>query len=208
MKPGDLRHALRWLRAAQTAPGVARVSRLQGDALPDAVRSGLLSLRESGRLGMVPDEEGYTYTFNPERLRPSWDEMGMETAQLWAARSVDPRHQVGAAILSDRTHTLVAVGFNGRYAGSLSESRVSDEPGKSGFVHAEVNAILNANWQPDEMHALYCTHEPCPDCALVILAVMKRHRLTRLIYSNSYVAADGRHGGVILSDAGIGVLQW
>lgn len=134
--------------------------------------------------------------------RPSFDEMGMETARLWAQRSADPKHKVGAAILSARSHTLVSIGYNGRHPGSPTEERASLEVGGSLYIHAEQNALLRARWEPGETHHLYVTHAPCPECALLILAA--RH-VSRVMIGNPY-AMPGRPDGVsILRAAGIEV---
>ncbi|MFC4424681.1 deaminase [Deinococcus navajonensis] len=136
--------------------------------------------------------------------RPSFDELGLATARLWATRSADAKVQVGACIL-DRHHRVVGVGYNGRAAGEPNE-RESLEQGHSGFIHAEVNALLAANWN-GEGHALYVTHEPCATCARLIV---NSRRVGRVVYTSAYsealrVAAGLPSGAQILRDAGIEV---
>ncbi len=138
--------------------------------------------------------------------RPSFDELGLATARLWATRSADAKVQVGACIL-DRHHRVVGVGYNGRAAGEPNE-RESLEHGASGFIHAEVNALLAAHWN-GEGHTLYVTHEPCSVCARLII---NSRRVGRVVYRTPYheenrAAAGLPFGADILRSAGIEVEQ-
>jgi len=140
--------------------------------------------------------------FSPDR--PTWDEMGMATARLWAMRSADPKVKVGACIL-DHHHRVVGVGYNGRAAGEPNE-RESLEQGQSGAIHAEVNALLAAHWEA-EGHTLYVTHAPCAQCARLIV---NSRRVRRVLYATPYeeVARTERglpSGPDILRAAGIEV---
>lgn len=138
--------------------------------------------------------------------RPSFDELGLATAKLWATRSADAKVQVGACIL-DRHHRVVGVGYNGRAAGEPNE-RESLVHGASGFIHAEVNALLAANWN-GEGHSLYVTHEPCSTCARLII---NSRRVSRVIYAAAYtedvrVSQGLPSGADILRSAGIEVVH-
>lgn len=138
--------------------------------------------------------------------RPSFDELGLATARLWATRSADSKVQVGACIL-DRHHRVVGVGYNGRAAGEPNE-RESLSQGHSGFIHAEVNALLAANWN-GEGHTLYVTHEPCAACARLIV---NSRRVARVMYESAYresvrVESGLPSGEAILRDAGIEVVH-
>lgn len=136
--------------------------------------------------------------------RPSFDELGLATARLWASRSADSKVQVGACIL-DRHHRVVGVGYNGRAAGEPNE-RESLMQGGSGFIHAEVNALLAANWN-GEGHTLYVTHEPCSVCARLIV---NSRRVSRVMYAAPYREESRAQAGLpsgaeILRSAGIEV---
>lgn len=122
--------------------------------------------------------------------RPSFDELGLATARLWATRSADAKVQVGACIL-DRWNRVVGVGYNGRAAGEPNE-RESLEQGQSGFIHAEVNALLAANWN-GEGHTLFVTHEPCATCARLIV---NSRRITRVVYATEYTETARRDAGL------------
>lgn len=137
--------------------------------------------------------------------RPTFDELGLATAKLWATRSADPKVQVGACIL-DRHHRVVGVGYNGRATGEPNE-RESLSHGASGFIHAEVNALLAANWN-GENHTLYVTHEPCSTCARLII---NSRRVSRVVYAVPYreearAEAGLPFGADILRAAGIEVI--
>lgn len=136
--------------------------------------------------------------------RPSFDELGLATARLWASRSADSKVRVGACIL-DRHHRVVGVGYNGRAAGEPNE-RESLSQGHSGFIHAEVNALLAANWN-GEGHTLYVTHEPCAACARLIV---NSRRVARVMFETAYRETNRVESGLpsgeqILRDAGIEV---
>lgn len=136
--------------------------------------------------------------------RPTFDELGLATARLWATRSADSKVQVGACIL-DRHHRVVGVGYNGRAAGEPNE-RESLDQGLSGFIHAEVNALLAANWN-GEGHTLYVTHEPCATCARLIV---NSRRVGRVAFASAYseisrVQSGLPSGAEILRAAGIEV---
>lgn len=139
--------------------------------------------------------------------RPTFDELGIATARLWATRSADAKVQVGACLL-DHFHRVVGVGYNGRAAGEPNE-RESLEQGQSGFIHAEVNALLAANWN-GEAHTLYVTHEPCATCARLIV---NSRRVRRVVFDTEYTeqvrAASGLpSGAAILAASGVVVERW
>lgn len=134
--------------------------------------------------------------------RPTFDELGMATARLWGTRSADAKVQVGACLL-DHNNRVVGVGYNGRAAGEPNE-RESMEQGLSGFIHAEVNALLAANWN-GERHTLYVTHEPCATCARLIV---NSRRVVRVLFATEYkeqarLDANLPSGADILRAAGI-----
>ena len=72
--------------------------------------------------------------------RPSWDEVWMKTASILSERSYDPRHRVGAIVVTDDNTQVLAVGYNGNYSGGPNEVE-STTPGESGMIHAEINAL-------------------------------------------------------------------
>lgn len=138
--------------------------------------------------------------------RPTFDDLGLATAKLWATRSMDEKFQVGACLL-DQHHRVVGVGYNGRAAGEPNE-RESLAHGLSGFIHAEVNALLAANWN-GEGHTLYVTHAPCAACARLIV---NSRRVGRVVYASEYTEAPRQEaklpsGPDILRAAGLEVVR-
>lgn len=98
-----------------------------------------------------------------------WDIRFMELAHHVAAWSKDPSTKVGAVIVKP-DKTIVSVGYNGFPRGVDDDpSRYDNRDMKYKFVvHAEANAILNAN-SPVKGCILYVTHQPCCECAKLII---------------------------------------
>lgn len=113
--------------------------------------------------------------------RPGWDDYYLGIARTVAARGECTRRQVGAVIVKDRA--IVSTGFNGAPPGEKScldgacpRALFDPTPGvgyaATGCVviHAEVNALLRADWDRMQGAVLYCTDEPCEMCAPLIRA--------------------------------------
>lgn len=127
--------------------------------------------------------------------RPGWNDVWMRVARLIAERSIDPRLKVGCVIVDQENRSVLGLGYNGDEAGGPHVVD-STEPGQSGFVHAEINALIKA-------HAvygatMYVTHSPCAVCAR---AIVNSH-IGSVIYGERY--RDGR-GVEILKSAGVQV---
>ena len=106
--------------------------------------------------------------------RSTWPETWMTVARAMAQRSYDPRLQVGAIIVSEDNTQMLSVGYNGNYKGGPHEHE-SKEPGKSGFIHAEINALVKCDYNFAKAKHMYVTHSPCRDCSkLIINAEIKR----------------------------------
>jgi len=100
--------------------------------------------------------------------RPTWDEIWMRTAEILSERSYDPRHQVGAVVVTDDNTQVLAVGYNGNYAGGPNEAE-SLSPGESGMLHAEINALLKLDYNNPKKKKMYVTLSPCRMCAKAII---------------------------------------
>lgn len=104
----------------------------------------------------------------------SWNDYFMALAKLSAMRSKDPSTQVGACIVGPNKKVL-GVGYNGFPNGCSDD----DLPwGKEGgfqetkyahVIHAEINTILNSNFNNLQNTTLYATLFPCNECAKVIV---------------------------------------
>ncbi len=102
----------------------------------------------------------------------SWDEYFMGIAILAARRSKDPNTQVGACIVSP-DNIIISTGYNGMPKGCSDDefpwSRVGEDTKYPYVVHAELNAILNANGRDLRGSRLYVALFPCNECAKAII---------------------------------------
>jgi dCMP deaminase len=78
--------------------------------------------------------------------------------------SYDSKHQVGSIIVNSDFSNISAVGYNGNYPQGKNQ-RDSMETGMSGYLHAEENAIIEANLMHGEDYILFVTMTPCKMCA-------------------------------------------
>ena len=102
----------------------------------------------------------------------SWDEYFMGVAMLAARRSKDPSTQVGACIVS-QDNIIISTGYNGMPKGCSDDEfpwgREGAETKYPFVVHAELNAILNANGRDLRGSKLYVALFPCNECAKAII---------------------------------------
>ena len=102
----------------------------------------------------------------------SWDEYFMGIAMLAAKRSKDPSTQVGACIVST-DNIIISTGYNGMPKGWSDDEFPWEREGEENkypyVVHAELNAILNANGRDLRDSRLYVALFPCNECAKAII---------------------------------------
>ena len=104
----------------------------------------------------------------------SWDEYFMGVAMLAARRSKDPSTQVGACIVSE-DNIIISTGYNGMPKGCSDDEFPWERSGEETetkypyVVHAELNAILNANGRDLRGSRLYVALFPCNECAKAII---------------------------------------
>ena len=118
--------------------------------------------------------------------RPKWDEIWMTLTLLIAERSRDPRLKVGSVIVTEDNTTVLAIGYNGDQQGGTNQPD-SLEPGKSGFIHAEANALIKMNFSDHRNKKIYLTHSPCPVCARMIV----NSGIKKVIYCEEYRDSKG-----------------
>lgn len=98
----------------------------------------------------------------------SWDEYFMGIAMLAAKRSKDPNTQVGACIVS-QDNIIISTGYNGMPKGCSDDEypweRDGDQTKYPYVVHAELNAVLNANGRDLRGSKLYVALFPCNECS-------------------------------------------
>ncbi len=134
----------------------------------------------------------------------SWDEYFMGVALLASKRSKDPNTQVGACIVSS-DNIILSTGYNGFPVGCSDDEypwdREGDETKYPYVVHAELNAILNANGKSLHGAKIYVALFPCNECAKAII----QSGIREVIYlSDKYADSDAtRASKRMLASAGV-----
>ena len=132
--------------------------------------------------------------------RPEWDNIWMQMAHIISKRSYDPRHQVGAVVVTHDNTQVLAVGYNGNYAGGPNQVE-STTPGESGMIHAEINALLKMDYNNPKDKTIYVTLSPCRMCAKAIINA----GVSRVVYDEEYRDPAGVN---LLRDVGIQVSRF
>lgn len=118
-------------------------------------------------------------------------------ALILAKRSIDPRTQVGAIVVSADNTQVLAVGYNGDQKGG-SNTVESLEPGKSGTIHAEENALIKLDYSFPKRKIMYVTVSPCDMCAKKIINA----DISEVVYHHAYRDSSGvdrlKRAGVIV----------
>jgi dCMP deaminase len=120
----------------------------------------------------------------------------MDCAERFAQLSHAKRAKVGAIIVKD--NRIISIGYNGMPSGWENECEhnihhhelgTTTSVTKAEVLHAETNAIakLAQSSESSTGSTLFCTHEPCIECAKLIHQSGIRH----VIFKNSYDAAKG-----------------
>ena len=131
----------------------------------------------------------------------SWDEYFMGVAKLAARRSKDPNTQVGACIVS-QDDIIISTGYNGMPKGCSDDEfpweREGAETKYPYVVHAELNAILNANGRDLRGSRLYVALFPCNECAKAII----QSGVKEVVYlSDKYTGTPGNVASKRMLDA-------
>jgi dCMP deaminase len=92
----------------------------------------------------------------------------MDFAENISKRSYDSRFQVGSVVVTEDNCQVLAVGYNGNYAGGPNEVE-SNIPGESGMLHAEINALIKLDYNNPKNKKMYLTLSPCKMCAKAII---------------------------------------
>ncbi len=110
----------------------------------------------------------------------------MRVAMTIAERSVDPKHKVGAIVVSYDNTQVLALGYNGNYKGGPNTVE-SSSPGESGLLHAEINALLKMDYNTPKKKKMYVTLSPCRMCAKAIVNA----GIDEVIYLENYRDESG-----------------
>jgi dCMP deaminase len=127
--------------------------------------------------------------------RPTWDQVWGDVVNTIARRSPDPSFKVAAIVVTDDNTQLLSLGYNGDHAGG-SNCRESETPGESGFIHAEVNALIKLDFNSPKRKKMYVSLSPCRMCAKAIINA----RIDEVIYLEEYRDMSGVD---LLQQAGI-----
>lgn len=130
-------------------------------------------------------------------MRPTWDEVWSSFALSISKRSIDPRFKVGAVVVTEDNTQVLSIGYNGDHAGGPNEVE-SLEPGQSGCIHAEINALIKLDYNNPKKKKMYVTLSPCKMCAKAIVNA----NISEVIYLESYRDTSGL---VLLSSSGVKV---
>ncbi len=126
----------------------------------------------------------------------------IELAKLTATRSYANRAKVGAVVV--KSGQIISSGYNGTYAGDSNQCETDDgEKTLPNVIHAEKNAIMKLckSTITSEDASLFISHEPCNDCAsLIILSGIKD-----VYYSFSHKSKNFGSGVNLLKSKGIKV---
>ncbi|MDX1646764.1 MAG: deaminase [Longimicrobiales bacterium] len=126
--------------------------------------------------------------------RPPLFEVYMRMAEELAKRSTCARLRVGTVITDAHLENVVAIGYNGNVRGFPNRCD-SDEAGRCGCIHSEMNALVKAPGQLREKVA-FVTASPCVMCA----KLMVQANVSWLFYRERYRVGAGldvlERGGV------------
>lgn len=127
----------------------------------------------------------------PQQKRLSRPALFMQVAELFGQRSSCPRANVGAVAVKDRR--IVATGYVGAPSGLPHCNEAGCELGPDGgctrTIHAEANLVAWAARTGTSLEGsvIYCTHQPCLNCAKLIANV----GVQAMVWKNPYRSDDG-----------------
>ena len=133
-------------------------------------RAGLALLRKAGKVvvhypswrprGAGPHPAGLVAGRLPATL--TLPEAYQRFAEALALRSTDGSQKVGCVVVSADLERVLGVGYNGGAAGMNDRDFIPAD--RSGYVHAEENALLKAG-AIEKDKVMFLTHTPCVMCA-------------------------------------------
>ncbi len=133
-------------------------------------RAGLALLRKAGKVvvhyppwrprGAGPHPPGLVAGRLPPTL--TLPEAYQRFAEALALRSTDGSQKVGCVVVSADLERVLGVGYNGGAAGMNDRDFIPAD--RSGYVHAEENALLKAG-AIEKDKVMFLTHTPCVMCA-------------------------------------------
>lgn len=119
-------------------------------------------------------------------MRAQWPQIWASMASTISQRSADPQYKVGCVIVPEDNTGVLALGYNGDHKGGPNE-RESEEPGQSGFIHAEINALIKLDYNNPKKKIMYVTLSPCIMCSKAIINA----GITKVVYIEQYRDISG-----------------
>jgi dCMP deaminase len=135
----------------------------------------------------------------PEVERIPLFEVYMRMAEELAKRSTCRRLQVGTVITDASLANVLGIGYNGNASG-LPNRCDSDEPGRCGCIHSEMNALVKAPGSVRDK-VVFVTSSPCVMCAKLIV----QSGVTHVFYRQAYREPVGLS---VLDAAGIPAIHY
>lgn len=133
-----------------------------------------------------------------------WDLRFLRQAVEVASWSKDPEVKVGAVLVSPDKRRF-AVGYNGFPHGVTdTKDRLRGPDRVALTAHAELNALLNAATDLDGW-TLYCTRQPCIECAKAIIQSRVARVVCPALETTSSWFDSCQKGATIMREAGIRV---
>lgn len=131
---------------------------------------------------VTEEYEKEEYETEDRYIRPTWNDMYMEIAEVVAKRSKDPHTKVGAVIVKD--FHILGIGYNAEPKGfSYNFDWYSSE--KYDYViHAELNAIANSTFFGNSISGatIYLTLSPCKEC----MKLIAQYGINTVYYKEEY----------------------
>ena len=115
-------------------------------------------------------------------VRPTWNDMFMQIAEVVAKRSKDPHTKVGAVIVKD--NHILGVGYNAEPRGFSYDFDWHSKEKYDYVIHAELNAIANSTYFGNSIagSTIYLTLSPCSECMKLLI----QYGISTVYYKDKY----------------------
>ncbi len=133
-------------------------------------------------------------------LRPSFEEIYLQLAEIISRRSTCARLQVGTVITSSDFRKVLAIGYNGNASG-LANHCDRDCVGNCGCLHSEENAVINCDSPRSAEKIVFVTHQPCTACAKRFINL---GNVKKIYFAHKYRSSAGAE---LLAQVGIELIQ-
>lgn len=117
-----------------------------------------------------------------KEVRPTWNDMFMQIAEIVATRSKDPHTKVGAVIVKD--NHILGIGYNAEPKGFSYNFDWNSKEKYDYVIHAELNAIANSTYFGNSIAGavIYLTLSPCHEC----MKLLAQYGITTVYYKTEY----------------------